>query len=120
MKALAVITRKPRSLKSSPPRPFFVAGGLDARMRLIMWILTIAFALAGLALRADVTWFGPSLAYLSDTFVKGFFVLAGLCCPFLWARSYGFIPRALQISGKERFMLGLAMILAIPLILPWH
>ncbi len=90
-------------------------------MRLIMWILTIAFALAGLALRADDgMWLGPSLAYLGDTFVKGLFVLAALCCPFLWARSYGFVPRALQIPGRERLMMALAMILAIPLVLPWH
>ena len=89
-------------------------------MRLIMWILTIAFALMGLALRADEgAWLGD-YAYLGMLFVKGLFVLAALACPFLWARSYGFIPRALQISGKERLMMGLALILAIPLILPWQ
>ncbi len=90
-------------------------------MRLIMWILTIVFLLAGLALQADDgSWFGPSLAYLQDDVVKGFFFLAALACPFLWARSYGFVPRPLMIPGTQRFMMGLTLILAIPLVLPWH
>jgi hypothetical protein len=89
-------------------------------LRLIMWILTISFALAGLALRADHgSWFGAS-GYLSVYVMKGFFILAILACPFLWARSYGMVPRALQVPGKQRFMLAFAMILAVPLILPWH
>jgi hypothetical protein len=89
-------------------------------MRLIMWILTVAFALAGLALRADgASWFAP-YAYLNVYFYKGCFFIAAMACPFLWARSYGFMPRGLQVPGKERFMMALAAILAIPLILPWH
>ena len=88
-------------------------------MRLIMWIVTIAFALAGLALRADHgAWLGPA-AYLGDWISRGFFILAFLACPFLWARSYGFMPRALQIPGKQRLMLGLALVIAAPLILPF-
>ncbi len=84
-------------------------------MRLIMWTLTIIFALAGLALRADQgAWFG-AYAYLGDYFMKGFFILATHCCPFLRARSYGFMPRGLQVPGKERMMLALALILAVPL-----
>ncbi len=89
-------------------------------MRLIMWILTIAFALAGLALRADDGWWFGADAWLGDTVMKDCFVLALLACPFLWARSYGFVPRPLQVPGSQRFMMALAMILAIPLILPWQ
>jgi len=88
-------------------------------MRLIAWILTVIFALAGLALRDDQGWFnlGPNL---TELFAKGLFGLALLSCPFLWARSYGFMPRGLQVPGGPRLMAGLAMILAIPLVLPWH
>jgi len=89
-------------------------------MRLIMWILTIAFALAGLALRAEgASWFAP-YSYLAVYFFKGCFFIAALACPFLWARSYGLMPRGLQVPGKPRFMMALACILAIPLVLPWH
>ncbi len=89
-------------------------------MRPIMWTLTIIFALAGLALRADDgSWFAPYV-YLGDYFAKGCFILAVLCCPFLWARSYGLMPRGLQVPGRERMMLALALVLAVPLILPWH
>jgi hypothetical protein len=89
-------------------------------MRLIMWILTVAFALAGLALRADgAFWFAP-YSYLAVYFMKGCFLIALLACPFIWARSYGLAPRGLQVPGKERFMMALAAILAIPLILPWQ
>jgi len=89
-------------------------------MRPIMWTLTIIFALAGLSLRADHgSWFAPYV-YLGDYFMKGSFILAVLSCPFLWARSYGFMPRGLLVPGKERMMLALALVLAVPLILPWH
>ncbi|MBO9671039.1 MAG: hypothetical protein J7485_11015 [Sphingobium sp.] len=85
-----------------------------------MWIVTIAFALAGLALRADgASWFAP-YSYLAVYFFKGCFFIALLACPFLWARSYGLVPRALMLSGTERLMMALAAIVAIPLILPWH
>ena len=89
-------------------------------MRLIMWTLTIVFALAGLALRADQGALFAPYVYLGDYFMKGSFVLAVLCCPFLWARSYGIMPRGLQVPGKERMMMALALILAVPLFLPWH
>ncbi|GEM_PF-987155 len=86
-------------------------------MRQIMWIVTIAFALTGLALRADHgLWPG---AYYADLLSKGCFILAVLACPFLWARAYGILPRALQVPAGQRFMLALALFLAIPLILPW-
>lgn len=89
-------------------------------MRLIMWIVTIIFALAGLALRADGASLFAPYSYLAVYFFKGCFLIAALACPFLWARSYGLVPRALQMPGKERLMVALAAILAIPLILPWH
>ncbi len=68
-------------------------------------------------LRDDQGWFGLG-PNLTDLFAKGFFGLALLACPFLWARSYGFMPRGLQVPGKPRFMAGLAIILAVPLVLP--
>ncbi|MBO9581589.1 MAG: hypothetical protein J7498_11910 [Sphingobium sp.] len=89
-------------------------------MRLIMWIMTIAFALSGLALQADgASWFAP-YGYLAVYFFRGCVFIAILACPFLWARSYGFVPSALRVSGKSRLMMALAAVAAIPLILPWH
>lgn len=87
-------------------------------MRMISWTFTVIFALAGLTMWADHGHLlGPRLG---DYATKGLFFLAILTCPFLWARSYGFLPRPLQIPAKQRMMLGLAMILAIPLVLPWY
>lgn len=89
-------------------------------MRLIMWIMTITFSLAGLALRADHgAWLGLG-PQLTELFSRGLLLLAALACPFLWARSYGLVPRSLQIPGKQRLMMGLALLLAVPLILPWN
>jgi hypothetical protein len=89
-------------------------------MRMLMWTLTIIFSLAGLTLWVD---HGASLGFgphLGELFAKGLFFLAFLACPFLWAFSYGFVPHTLQVSGKSRFFMGLAVILAVPLVLPWH
>ena len=88
-------------------------------MRLIMWILTIAFALTGLSLWADHGAFLGLGPRLGDLAMKGFFFLAILACPFLWARSYGFVPRMMQVPGKQRLFMALAMLFAIPLVLPW-
>lgn len=82
-------------------------------MRLLMWLTTILFALAGLALRAQPPL--PGAAMLG----AGAFLLAGLACPLLWARPSGLVPDALAIPGKRRLLLALALILAAPLILPW-
>jgi hypothetical protein len=88
-------------------------------MRLIMWIITIALALTGLALRADHgAWLGGA-AYLGEWLSRGCFILAVLACPFLWTRSYGLVPRPLQVPGRHRMMLALALIVAAPLILPF-
>ncbi len=78
-----------------------------------MWILTIAFALTGLSLWVDVPFFG------AREVARGCGILAFLACPFLWGRP-GFIPDGLVVPGKSRFMAGLALIFAAPLLLPWE
>jgi len=83
-------------------------------MRLLMWLLTIAFALAGLALRVQ-----PSFAG-AFTLGTGSLALAALACPLLWARPAGIVPDALAIPGRRRLLLGFALILAAPLLLPWQ
>jgi drug/metabolite transporter (DMT)-like permease len=83
-------------------------------MRLIMWLFTIAFALAGLSL-----WVDGGFAGARDV-ARGLGFLALLSCPFFWARPAGLVPDALAVGGKRRFMLGLALILATPLLLPWQ
>ncbi len=89
-------------------------------MRLLSWTLTIVFALAGLALRADGGWLGLTDPRLVDSLATGCFLFALLTCPFLWARAYGLMPRPLQVPAKERMLMGLALVLAAPLLLPWH
>jgi hypothetical protein len=83
-------------------------------MRLVMWILTIAFALAGLALWVDGGFVG------AHEVARGLGLLAFLSCPFLWARPDGLVPDAIALPGKSRLMLGLALLLAAPLVLPWR
>ena len=83
-------------------------------MRLLMWIFTIAFALAGLALWADGGFTG------ADVVARVLGGLALLACPFVWARSDGLVPDEITLPGKRRLMLGLALLLASPLILPWQ
>jgi hypothetical protein len=89
-------------------------------MRLIMWIVTIIFALAGLALRADGASLFAPYSYLAVYFFKGCFLIAALACPFLWARSYGLVPRALQMPGKERLLMALALRWRSPLSSPFR
>lgn len=83
-------------------------------MRLLMWSLTIAFALAGLALWVDGGFPGTEAV----AGVLG--LLALLACPFFWARPDGLVPDEMALPGKRRLMLGLALLLASPLILPWQ
>ena len=83
-------------------------------MRLVMWILTIAFALTGLSLWVDGGFVG------AREVARGLAFLAILACPFLWARPTGLVPDEIVVPGKSRLMLGLALILAAPLILPWQ
>lgn len=89
-------------------------------MRIFLWILTIAFALAGLSLRADGSFVsGTAFGYMAPWLMKGCFILAILACPFLWARPDGLVPGPLAIPGKHRFMLALALIIGAPALLPW-
>lgn len=89
-------------------------------MKLLSWTLTILFALAGLALRDDGgQGFVAMSGSLSLVLAKGCFLLAFLACPFIWARPDGLAPDALAIPGKNRFMMGLALVIAAPLILRW-
>lgn len=81
-------------------------------MRLIAWLLTIAFGLAGLAFRVQG---GIAHAYEVGT---ALLALAGLCCPLLW-RADGGLLSFLGVRAKDRIMLALAMIVAMPLALPW-
>jgi hypothetical protein len=89
-------------------------------MRLVMWIFTILFALAGLALRDDQGFGVPSdYSFYAPLVAQGLFVLAVLACPFFWAPRYQLVPRALALSGKQRLFLAFALIIATPLLLPW-
>lgn len=81
-------------------------------MRLIAWLLTIAFGLAGIAFREQG---GIPHAFEAGT---ALLVLAGLACPFLWGKGNGILA-GIGIRGKDRLFLALAMILAVPLALPW-
>lgn len=83
-------------------------------MRLLMWILTIAFALTGLSL-----WVGGGFPGAHDV-ARGLGFLAILACPFLWAQPAGLVPAPLVVPGRSRLFLGLALILAAPLLLPWQ
>ncbi|MBT2186409.1 hypothetical protein [Sphingobium nicotianae] len=79
-----------------------------------MWLLTIAFALTGLSL-----WVGGGFVGAREV-AKGCGFLAMLACPFLWARPTGLVPDEIAIGGKRRLMIGLALIAAAPLLLPWQ
>ena len=83
-------------------------------MRLLMWLLTILFALGGLTLRVDGGFIGASRVGL------GLLLLAFLSCPFLWARPTGLLPHELALPAKRRLLLSLALICASPLLLPWQ
>jgi hypothetical protein len=81
-------------------------------MRLIAWLLTLAFGMAGLAFREQG---GIPFAFSLGT---GMLFLAALACPLIWGKPGGmlaFLPptRGMRLTG------GLALILATPLILPW-
>ncbi|HZV18984.1 MAG TPA: hypothetical protein VFF84_09885 [Sphingobium sp.] len=83
-------------------------------MRLLMWSLTITFALAGLALWGDGGFVG------ADVVARMLGLLALLACPFFWTRPDGLVPDEISLPGKQRLMLGLALLVATPLILPWQ
>jgi hypothetical protein len=79
---------------------------------MIAWLLTVAFALAGIAFRVQG---GIPHAFLIGT---GCLIMAGLACPFLWARGTGLFE-VLGVTAKDRLMACLALLLATPLLLPW-
>lgn len=81
-------------------------------MRMIAWLLTIGFALAGIAFREQG---GIPFAFLAGT---ALLALAGLACPFFWAKDTGLFAWT-GVTGKDRLMLSLALLIAAPLMLPW-
>lgn len=81
-------------------------------MRMIAWLLTIAFGLAGVAFREQG---GVPHAYDVGT---GLLILSGLACPMLWRKDGGLFAW-LGVTAKDRVMLSLALLLAVPLLLPW-
>jgi len=83
-------------------------------MRLLMWFLTILFALAGGALRLQEHFAGAASLGIAAL------LLAILACPLLWARPGGIIPDAIAPSGKRRLIIALMLVLAAPLVLPWQ
>jgi hypothetical protein len=81
-------------------------------MRLIAWLLTLTFGLAGVAFREQG---GIPCAFMIGT---GLLILAALACPLIWAKDMGALA-ILSPTRKIRVMAGLALILSAPLILPW-
>lgn len=85
-------------------------------MRLLLWILTIGFALGGLALCVDHRFAGATLAG------KGCLLIAALACPVLWAKEGGVLAGmtgGLIFTGRDRLMLSIAVVLSAPVLLPW-
>jgi hypothetical protein len=74
-------------------------------MALIGWILSLACLLGGLAMRQDMPIGG------SDALANMLFGLAVLTCPMLWRDS------PLGISRGQRIAAGLALVLAVPMII---
>lgn len=81
-------------------------------MRLIAWLFTLGFGLAGIAFREQG---GIAFAFEVGT---GLLILAFLACPVLWRRDGGLLSW-LGATRKDRIMLALALLLAAPLMLPW-
>jgi hypothetical protein len=81
-------------------------------MRMIAWLFTIMSGLGGLALREQG---GIPFAFPVGA---GLLALAALACPLLWARDGGLMCWT-GVRGKDRLMLGLALVIGAPLILGW-
>lgn len=81
-------------------------------MRMIVWLLTIAFALAGIAFREQ-----GGIPHAHEAGVA-LLILAGIACPFFWAKGEGLLAWT-GVTGKDRLMLTIAMLLSVPLWLPW-
>lgn len=82
-------------------------------MRLLSWLLTIACGLGALSVHSAGGFAGAREVAL------GLAALALLACPLIWAREGGLLPEPLAIPGRHRLMLGLALLLAAPVLLPW-
>lgn len=76
-------------------------------MPLIAWIISIGAFLGALGLRADMAFVH------ADALGLGLFMASILACPFFWnnALARGFM------TGRMRVMAGLALVLALPLLL---
>lgn len=81
-------------------------------MRLIAWLLTLAFGLSGVA------YYEQGGIPFAAQVGMGLLILAALCCPLVWAPDTGLLS-FLSPTRKYRIMSGLALILSAPLILPW-
>lgn len=81
-------------------------------MRLIAWLLTLAFGLSGIALYAQ-----GEMAFAVQAGV-GLLLLAILTCPLVWAPDTGLLS-FLFPTRKFRTMSGIALVLSAPLLLPW-
>jgi hypothetical protein len=76
----------------------------DGTVALVGWIIGLAAFLGGLALRMDL---GVPRA---DLLSKGLLVMAFLACPMIWRDG------PFGITRGQRISLGLAMVLALPLV----
>jgi hypothetical protein len=74
-------------------------------MALLGWIISFGCLFGGLALRQDMPVGGSAMI------ANGLFVCALLACPMLWRES------PLGISRGQRIAAGLALVLALPLVL---
>lgn len=74
-------------------------------MAIIGWIMSFAALFGGLALQQD-----QPFAHAHEI-ANGLFLGAFLACPALWQE------KPFGVSGKSRFVLCLAMVLALPLVL---
>jgi hypothetical protein len=72
---------------------------------IIAWIVSFATLFGGLALQQDVPF-----AHAHEI-ANGLFLAAFLACPVLWHE------KPFGVNGKSRFILCLAMVLALPLVL---
>jgi hypothetical protein len=76
-------------------------------MALLAWIISIGTFLGGLAVQADMR------VPPSGIIAGGLFVASVLSCPILWEN---WVASAM-LSGKERMMGCVALMLALPLVL---
>jgi hypothetical protein len=76
-------------------------------MALLAWIISIGTFLGGLAVRADMR------VPPADIIAGGLFTASVLSCPLIWEN---WMTSAL-LSGKERLMGCLALLLALPMVL---